>query len=244
MIHAIGDSHANATFAGVANIARHTVGPMTMWRAGRGEDSTLADAVAALNLQPTDVLILCFGEPDIRRHVYAHTSDYEDGIEGVLRKLSERYLTRATTLPANGAQLAILSVTPPTRAPLVPTKSWPFSGNDAERAYATVKLNELLRCDCEKHGMLYVDVFAEYVDEQGMMDIRRSSDTVHVTEWSGVLRVLGKLGLPVVAESNPWLEPSQLVNLDTETPEAEPCSVQGETRSQFFNGVPLCRPIP
>ena len=195
VIHTIGDSHGYYTFLDIPGITPHTLGPLTMRRVGLLEDTVVPNAVRELNLTPTDTLILCFGEPDIRCHVHRHVTDRKIAPDALLQLWTERYFASVAAFQTNGARIGIMSVTPPCRAAHVAGQIYPSAGTDEERANYTRTLNALLRSGCESVGWLFVDVYSEYVDPSGMMNMELSGDGVHCTTNGPVIALFQRMGL-------------------------------------------------
>jgi hypothetical protein len=189
-VHTIGDSHAVYTFDQIKGVATHTIGPVTMKRIGYREDELLPAAVKQLPLRPTDVLILCFGEPDVRCYVKPQLEHRPVTLAALLQDLVDRYLDAAVVLPANGARVAVLSVTPPAnfdraRHPLIDP-----NGTDAERAEYTRVINTLLAHGCQARNLMFIDVYSVFTDDQGMLPPAVSDEFVHITDTARVRRLL------------------------------------------------------
>jgi hypothetical protein len=195
MIHTLGDSHAICTFADVPGVETHTVGPVTMHRAGRPGDELFADAVRALPLTSADLLILVFGEIDCRCHVHAQAALPGRNLDEVVETLAYRYLNRAAALDTHGARVGVLSVTPPTTAARAYNPDFPVTGTDADRAGYTLSLNRRLEAGCARLGLLYIDTNSEYRDESGMLRLEFADWNVHVKDTLRARSVLARMGL-------------------------------------------------
>jgi hypothetical protein len=193
MIHTVGDSHAEHTFAGIAGVVTHHLGPVTLKRVGYLEDELLPATVRALALRPADVLILCFGEIDVRCYVKPQMVRPGLDLDGLLSGWVERYLARATTLETNGARVGVLSVVPPVPRERAANAHLPVAGSEDERATYTRAINRILAAACAVHGALFVDVYSACRDDHGMLPLDLTDGCVHVqspVRVSGVLREL------------------------------------------------------
>ena len=193
MIHAIGDSHAVATFAGISGVATYHVGPVTMHRVGRPEEPLLPAVVAGLPLGQFDVLILCFGEIDVRCHIGRQLDRSGSTLEFVVHELVNRYLAMATTLVINDVLMAVLAVVPPVPADHAVNPNFPVVGTNEERVEYTRALNRYLAEQCALRGVLFVDVYTPYCDEHGMLRPELSDGSVHIGDTSLVRNALADL---------------------------------------------------
>jgi len=201
MIHVIGDSHAESTFKGIPEVTTHHLGPLTMKRAAHEDDYFLAAGVAALALGPGDVLIVSCGEADVRCFLKPEIDAKHAAPEDLILPLVDRYLSRVAALAAKGALLGVLSAIPPaTYTNVVAFRQtmvyqFPPTGTDEERAHYTRIMNRRLREGCAARGLLYVDIYTEYADDDGMMIYEQSDGMVHVGDTLQAREVLSCMGL-------------------------------------------------
>jgi len=167
MVHVLGDSQAPGTFGGASGVNAMCIGSITMRRAGWAEDPTLVRGLAAGMLAPGDVVLLCFGEIDVRFKMKARMSRRQACT--VVHELVCGYLDRVAQLDARGAQLGIVSIIPPNRRRTANTTVIPEGVTDEERSEYTAVLNAALRLGCQERGLLFVDVYSEYVDGDGLL---------------------------------------------------------------------------
>jgi hypothetical protein len=193
MIHALGDSHAIATFGGISSVTTYHVGPVTMYRAGHG--GVLPEIVGGLGLQPEDVVIFCFGEIDVRCHVKMQSERQGMDPEDVLRELATSYLTKIATLDLNYALPAVLAVVPPVPANRAVNPRFPVVGTDAERSSYTIMLNRRLIAESVARGVQFVDIYTPYADASGMLRPELSDGCVHLRDPEGVRHILAALEL-------------------------------------------------
>lgn len=201
MIHSIGDSHADFTFRGVPGVMIHHLGPLTMKRAAHMDDYFLATGVREIDLCPDDVLIVSAGEGDVRCFLKPELDAKRITPEALLAPLVATYLDRLLALETNGARVGVLSITPPVTYTTVHafrqinTYQFPPTGTDAERAEYTHVLNDLLRHGCQARGLLFVDTYSEYVDDDGMLIAEQSDGQVHIGDTEQVHVLLIRMGL-------------------------------------------------
>ena len=195
MIYAVGDSHAAFTFAGIREVTSHHLGPVTLKRVGYPEDTLLPDAVRALNLHAEDSLILCFGEIDCRCYVHPQAIRPRLDMDAVLASWVARYLDVAKALETRGARVGVLCVPPPTTRERSWNASFPVAGTDEERVSYVLRFNRILWSGCVQRGFFFVDIYADYADEKGMLMTSLADECVHVRDTSRVRAALSRLRL-------------------------------------------------
>ena len=57
------------------------------------------------------------------------------------------------------------------------------------------RLNQLLADGCRGLGLLFLDIFDEYADENGMLRVDLADESVHVKDTTRVHAVLRRIGL-------------------------------------------------
>jgi hypothetical protein len=189
-------------------VAIHHIGPITMKRVGRGfyrdqedttgrhylKDTVLLSAIQDCELQASDVLLLSCGEGDVRCFIKAQLDDHPITLESLLRILVDRCLERLKTFNINGCRVGILSITPPTTYARAMGEMEP-GGTDAERAQYTRTINGLLAQGCRDRGLLFIDTYSRYVDENGMLILALSDGGVHIKDNSRVRALLAEMEL-------------------------------------------------
>ena len=191
MIHSIGDSHADKTFAWVRGVERHHLGPITMKRAGHADDPLIPATLAGLALGPPDVVIFCFGEIDVRCHVAPMLKDGTT-TSALLGSWIDRYLNRLATLDVRGARKAVLSLPPPTTLRHSYNKDFPVAGTTRERVGYVREANRLLAAGCAAHGFVFVDIYAPFADPWGSLRRGKSDDSVHLADPATVAAILAR----------------------------------------------------
>jgi len=177
-IYTIGDSHSHST---IKNFTRNFhLGPVTMFRVGRDG----FQAFPQLQNVPNDGLVLLsFGEIDIRCHVYNQIKIQGLDIDSVLRSLVDKY--KQSIIEFSKIQIGILGIPPPCR--YVPKKNnpaYPFVGSDEERLEYTLKMNILLEAMCTENKWIFVNVYPKYCDADGFLVEYLSDGNVHIANAS------------------------------------------------------------
>lgn len=195
MIYSIGDCHAGTTFANISGITFVPIGGIignsTLRRVGSPEDTRVGDAINQLNLTQTDFLIFVFGEIDVRCYIKPVVDRWTSGLDDYLQTLSSKYCNKISTFKTNGAKICIMSIVPPSSVNKIGEGGVePLSGTDVERSLYTVKLNTLLKDECELRGWVYLDVYSQYADNLGMLPLECSDDTVHIKDTHKVHTLL------------------------------------------------------
>lgn len=189
MIHTIGDSHCWIPFQNIPNVATHTVGPVTLKRAGHREESLLIDTVALIKPQPNDTLLFSFGEIDVRCWVHVHVTQRKKDPNKFLLDWVTLYLDKVASLQH---KTAILGVVPPAPKDRIDRKEFPVAGSDQERVTYTRILNSFLKEGCQARNFAFVDL-SLYADQDGMLQANLSDGTVHIGDNTLLLKALNDL---------------------------------------------------
>lgn len=88
-IHVIGDSHSSE-FSGIKDCFIHHIGPRTMYRVGRNGLKILN--FKDYNVSENDLVILTFGEIDVRCHIGKQVDFHGRELDEVLSTLVSNYL--------------------------------------------------------------------------------------------------------------------------------------------------------
>ena len=187
-LHTIGDSHGGGVrgltgaFDLVGGVVHHPIGPKLMHSIGRdGLD------FRTLGVADGDTVICCFGEIDCRCHVHKFGPDYRKTIAATVERYVDALLANLVRLPR--LRLCVYNIPPPIRkAGKVENPDYPYLGTDEERLAYVTCMNELLAAACQRHGLVFVDVAAEYADEQGFLRDAQSDGNVHIAD-PGPLRL-------------------------------------------------------
>jgi hypothetical protein len=178
--HVFGDSHSRF-YSTTPRVVVHHIGPVTMHRVGR-DGLDLFD-FSGCSFNDGDALGFCFGEIDIRVHVALQRDLNERSPDQIIKDLVSAYLTTLRTAKKTfpSCMIVALAAVPPAGKDYPsfdPTH--PRNGTDKERGAWTAKLNALLRVGAVKSNILFLDQYKSFVDRQGMLDRRFTTDGVHV----------------------------------------------------------------
>ena len=193
MYYTCGDSHSKLSFEGcpvtttwngeVANV-------VTMNRIG-SEPNAFA---GQYGLGDGCKVIACFGEIDVRCHVWRFADRHEMGALGVMRDLVEGY--RAALSSQRWLDTVVMSIVPPSPCnESTESGLYPFAGTDQQRAWSTAVMNGMLAGMCFQHGWKYLDVHRLYADRSGMLPRELSDGNVHIGDTSRVRDELERMGL-------------------------------------------------
>lgn len=176
IVHVLGDSHS-FEFIKVPGCVVHWLGPITMHRVGR-------DGLSFLNLLDHGVLdeqvvIFAFGEIDVRFHILKQRDIYKRDLEEILDTLTENYFATILTNKNLYKNLfcIVYSITPP----LESLKNLlPHFGLIEERVEITKQFNKKLEEKCKEVGIAFLDVFDDYSNADGTLNIALSDNNVHI----------------------------------------------------------------
>ncbi|MBE3109321.1 MAG: hypothetical protein IMZ46_02235 [Acidobacteria bacterium] len=192
MIYVVGDSHAQETFKGVRGVSVHHLGPVTMKRIGHPEDTLLPDWAARRHFKPSDIVIFCFGEIDMRCYVkLALEHRKESSPDALLEEWATRYANAIAALNLGGTRVSIMSIVPPSTKTQAESTDWPVGGTDQERVLYTRTLNGFLAAECGKRGWVYLDVYSLYATKTGLMPKPKGpSRSVHIKNTAPMRRLM------------------------------------------------------
>ncbi|GEM_PF-1797978 len=191
-VYAIGDSHS-ASFGGNGIVALH-VGPVTAYRVGRPDELRRLIVGAAFGewpplrfhaglaravIRPGDVVLMVFGEIDVRVHFGPQWPGFGSP-EELACFLAQRLAAETRALASRtGLFGAVASVVPPSDF-LDPDPAFPTNGSIAERVEWTRLVNAELAAACRRFELPFIDTYADYADERGVLAARFSDGTVHI----------------------------------------------------------------
>jgi len=175
-IYVFGDSHT-CPFSNYLNAKIYT-GPWTMHRAGR--DSLAWLDIENKGVENDDLVILSFGEIDVRCHIGKQRDQYRRDLDEILQKLVANYIAAIREIRKKYKNLncAILSITPPTEQAF--NAGWPYYGSLKDRVAITKKLNALLAHEAIKNDIFFLDVYSLYANSEGYLSVELSDGNVHV----------------------------------------------------------------
>ncbi len=191
-LHTIGDSHGGGVsgligaFDLVGGVTPHHLGPKLMHSIGRDGLDLRSYGVA-----DGDTVICCFGEIDCRCHVHKFGPDYRQVIAATVERYMKALLANLDYLPR--LRLCIYNIPPPVRkAGKVENPDYPYLGTDEERLAYVGYMNEILAEACGRHGLTFIDVAAEYADEQGFLRDEQSDGNVHIVDPKPLLQFINR----------------------------------------------------
>lgn len=182
LLHTIGDSHGGGVtgllgaFDQVGGVTHHHLGPRLMHSVGRDGLDLRAHGIA-----DGDTVICCFGEIDCRCHIHKFGPDYRRTIAATVGRYVQALLVNLDRLPH--LRLCLYNVPPPIRKAGKPESPvYPYLGTDEERLAYVTCMNQHLAEQCERYGLIFVDVAREYADEQGFLRDYQSDGNVHIVD--------------------------------------------------------------
>ena len=136
------------------------------------------------------MLVVSLGEIDVRAHYHNHIKS-----EGDIAVLVENYLNQLQDQLAGKCRVGVYSVIPPRKVDGVNTSSFsiPFLGTDKQRLDWTVTTNKYLKLGCELRGFVFVDVWRDYQDGEGYLDMSKSDGICHVVDPEPLRRFISGL---------------------------------------------------
>jgi hypothetical protein len=130
-----------------------------------------------------DIVVTCFGEIDIRCHVYKH-NDVEGLVKGYCEMLGRNR-------EAAGNRIIAMMPPPPCRySALIDNEKMPVRGSDAER----LAWHRRIRRALHKGWDDVLDVTDWYADGEGMLNPALSDGNVHIGDIRGVVKELERIG--------------------------------------------------
>lgn len=198
MIHVIGDSHALYTFNRIEGVEIHHIGAITLKRISHLDEDLLLNTIRSIKLLEEDVIVLSFGEIDMRCYVKPNLMrKKQSSLEQILSKWAEDYVKKIVGLNIKN-KIFIMSVVPPSffeKANSSAGSGYPVAGTDEERAQYTKTLNEILKNMCEPRGVFFLDIYSKYADENGMLPPEKCDGSVHIINTDFTRDALIELGL-------------------------------------------------
>lgn len=176
-IHIFGDSHA-AEFSEIPNCTVHWLGPITMHRVGR--DSVTFLHLPSHGIQEGQIVIFTFGEIDARCHIGRQRDLFNRNLEEIIDTLVKSYIDTILINRSLYQKLTciVFSVTPPTNYNFNP--QYPYYGTIEDRVIITQMLNNKLLEICKYFNIPFLDVYKDYANSDGTLNISFSDGTVHI----------------------------------------------------------------
>jgi hypothetical protein len=196
MVHIFGDSHAWRPYDQIVTQPQiHYFVGITMKRLGHLEEHSIHNWIPSIN--PPDTMIIVCGEIDIRVWAHVHETERKKNPAVFLVDWVNRYLDKIATAPTNGTAVYVQSITPSGRGDAIRNLgyNWPVAGSDTARASYTAIANTALAAGCQSRGLRYFDVYSRYVDSDGMLNLSRTVDNVHIDNPIALRNLLVEHGL-------------------------------------------------
>lgn len=201
--YCLGDSHAN-TYSGIfENLRCVAFGPNTMYRIASSGIDKMLEVLVNDNTIDTSVFytkdclfILAYGEIDVRCHINNQIKIHGREENEVIDSLANLYIDRIVTIREEyGNTLAIMSVVPPMKIEneenkVYHSESFPFIGSDNERRDYTIKLNKILKEKSQANDIIFLDVYSDYVTDDGFLIKEYSDNNVHILNREKVINSL------------------------------------------------------
>jgi hypothetical protein len=202
LVHVIGDSHSK-TFKGNRPFVVHHIGAATAHNLKKKNNSTksnekLFDEIERIRRK--DVVVLVFGEIDCRIHAYYQfrKNEGEQTISHILDLTVSNYGDVLQEIRELGLSPCICSVAPATTAGN--EYNFPYYATPELRCEITRMFNEKLAAFCRENDYVYIDVYSNVCDENGLMLPEYAGDDIHLnTEAVSIARaeLREKLGVNI-----------------------------------------------
>ncbi len=197
-IYVIGESHSDVYAS--AGMNRFYIPACTMYRICRDGISSVFDKTI-LHTDKTNVLVVVFGEIDLRCHVYKQIQAGRDEDE-VIRTLASRYISTIVDWKES-CNIIVRGVVPPLPGGLHRDNNFPIRGELHDRKRWHSKLNAELQDLCIKNmnismsmsmsisekknnSWLYFLPSPEWVeDEHGFLRMTASDGVIHINNVNG-----------------------------------------------------------
>lgn len=183
-IFTIGDSHANKGWilVSIPNVKIHPtyLGPKLMF----SFDKSMIK-LEDFPIEPNDCIVFCFGEIDVRCHVYNHTKegDFHSVIVHIVEKYFDSILMCIDCIKDRKVKICIYFIPPTPRVDTaIKNPNYPFMGTDEERKQYVLYMNSLLRQGCEKNDFTFINLYEDYCDSDGFLNSEMSDGHVHIQD--------------------------------------------------------------
>ena len=173
--HVIGDSHARSfTWGGIKieglNIISHWIIDKTC--AGF---SIERPCITDLGIKEDDWVCFCFGEIDCRTNIGKYKENYKE----IIDKIIENYFYTINQYEV-GKKFVFNVVPANIQATAINPPNFPSAGTDEERRGYVRYFNECLRNNCLKNGIVFIDVYDKYANEDGFFNLRYRDNCGHI----------------------------------------------------------------
>ena len=182
ILHTIGDSHAKRGWESIripgVKIVIHHLGAKLMYSVSKKRLM-----LPQYDVKEDDYICFCFGEIDCRNHIAKHAGkDFRPNVRSIIKKYFKAI--SISTEYHDSSRVCIYNVVPPVHEhkciEKVGGRVYPFKGEDEARKSYILYMNKLLAAGCKKRGYLFVDVYEDYCDKDGYMNISMSDGSTHI----------------------------------------------------------------
>ncbi len=191
MIHVIGDSHV-MVFSGKEHIPdevddrgflplfrTYRLGPYTAYQAAKLRNPI--ESIIKEKVGPDDAVMLCFGEIDCRAHLVKQSEIQGRSLEDVVAECVGRYAQLFDIKEKCGIKLLVWNVPASSRED-VENGEYSTYGTCAQRNEAARLFNRILDEECRKRGIVFVSIFDELIDEDGLTRAEYYADAIHLSQ--------------------------------------------------------------
>ncbi len=193
-IFTFGDSHAeeawNKIHLSSIEIIINSIGPRLMYTFGQQGLDLLN--IKNYGVQDNDIVIFCFGEIDVRSHIGKFV-DLE--YKSIIDSLVEKYFNaiKVNVQQFNSLKTWIYFIPPVVQIndSIYENTSFPFRGSDENRKQYALYMNKKLFEGCMKYGYVFVDLYDQYCNEQGFLDVTKRKD-VHIGDPNPLITFIKK----------------------------------------------------
>ena len=164
----IGESHASFNFRDCNTVKINSIDSITMHRVGRDKMDFSKWAIQNW------ICIFCFGEIDVRKHIYLQAQSGRD-----------------TIIPV------VMSITPPNRIKdgdtyVADHELLPIGPNEDRARYCRI-MNALLKAGCIERRLEFLDVYDKYADADGMLIYELSDGGFHIRNNKMVIEAMNEM---------------------------------------------------
>lgn len=176
VFYVYGNSHA-FSFSEVPGCVIKWTGATTMHRIGRDGLSFLDLRTA--EIKEDSVVIFVYGEIDVRCHIGKQRDLFNRSQDEIIDTLARNYLlTILQNLMHKRLTCIVCSVTPPSLTADSP--DFPVYGSLEDRVNISRQLNAKLADLCARTGILFLDIYKEYSNADGTLNIKLAPDKTHI----------------------------------------------------------------
>lgn len=207
MIHCIGDSHS-AVFSGeecmqpcwpspasnkLPYFKSYRIGPATAYQIHNKKD-IIESLIDSISPDPTDKLMFCFGEVDIRAHLIKQSNLQNRPIADLVVECVDRYITSINYYKKYNLPIIIWG----------PIASWsnekvytggPSFGTNQERNWVTYAFNVALQISCLQNDFEFVTIFYDMINQN------METNPDFLDDWEGSHMHLSQRAMPTILKA-------------------------------------------